>query len=795
MSSTIRCREYDQGRHIEMFVSFYNTAYPIENKSFIYGITVTVRGWDGSAIRYYHAKGTLDINGHTAQYDGSNNYSQLRLRTSGNYDYIGTTDPYIYPFGNFGSGFYVNHDSSGKLNLKFTFKPSSGESYFTFVSDEDQSYNFTFSTDPIEHEIYIDREAPVIALSVTPVSDTQVSFISESDQPCDNWQYKIDSLGWTNFQPNEGEPYEIDGLTAARHTLAVRATRTYNGVVGTSTTVSFETTLPTVTARLSNPTYNSLDLSATATATCDLWEYSLDNGSNWTTFSTTSGTSASTTLTSLQPNTTYSVLVRARKVSNGLKGVSSAATGTTNGGSILTRANNSALDVSSPSISFVVTVKETLYHKLKIYKKNGTTLVKTITVGTLEVGTGQTVTKAISSTVKNALLNCFPSAKTYDFKITLESFSDSGYQTSLGESGPVVWKGTTSEANSKPTFTTFVYCDTETETVDATGDDQVLIQVASHLLVTATAGTAKNGASISGYSASIGDVSLSGASTTLDVGAVSSSGDLTLRVTCTDSRGYSTSVDKTVTVLPYSKPRFTMFNLRRRNEIEDLVQLYFNGAISSIMVDNVEKNSIVSVSFMWKLTSADDSAYVTVDLTDAAEMTINGLTFSYSNSELMTLDEMNSYDFVFYVYDELGNTTVFIYHTILNQGTPLLSFRKKTNSLPPRVGLNNPEPLYELDVHGNIAMHDVLVMGFVASLGTDYLTAAAYRKGGIYVQTDTTKATTTKGYPVAGKAGILEVLADPDGHAVQRYTTFEAAVYVRAYDGTAWTSWKTISMS
>lgn len=750
---------------------------------------------DHAGISWYDVIGKITVNGNEiVAYDGTiGNGRVYKSKDSGNVYISGSVTQLADLI-----TFTVEHDSSGKPkenleikllpneNAAFTVHKESGSTSGDWVwSGSDAEFSYTLRS--------IDRSAPTVTASVEVLSETSIRITGDSNWSCTGWQYKLDSAGWISFDKTR----VVSNVPVGWHTVQVRAYRTDNEVYGTSGVVSFETSAPTITARLSNPTYSSLDLNATTTAACDTWEYSLDNGENWTQFSTTEGTSASTTLTGLSPNTSYSVLVRARKVSNGLTGTSEAATATTNGGTILTRVNTSAIDVASPSITFIVTAKETLYHKLKIYKNNGTTLVKTITVGTLEVGTGQTVTKAISSTVKNALLNCFPSAKTYDFKITLESFSDSGYQTSLGESGPVVWRGTTSEANSKPTFTTFVYCDTETETVDATGDDQVLIQVASHLLVTATAGTAKNGASISGYSASIGDVSLSGASTTLDVGAVSSSGDLTLRVTCSDTRGYSTSVEKTVKVLPYAKPRFSMFNLRRRNEIEALVQLYFSGSVSSIIPDDVEKNSVVSIQLAWKSTSADDSSYQVIDLTDAAEMTITGLSFNYGNAELMQLDEMSSFNFVFQVIDELGNASVFIYETILNQGTPLLSFRKKTNYLPPRVGINNPEPIHEIDVHGNIAMHDVLIMGFVEDLGTQYISSATFRAGGYYIQSDPTKATTVKGYPVEGKAGMLEIIANPEGIAVQRYTTFNGssapAVYIRTYDGETWSAWKVIT--
>ncbi len=70
---------------------------------------------------------------------------------------------------------------------------------------------------------------------------------------------------------------------------------------------------PTVSCSVSGITANGSTISASSSATSDIWQYSLNGGTSWTQFSTTAGTSASVTLSSLSPNTTYSVRVRARK--------------------------------------------------------------------------------------------------------------------------------------------------------------------------------------------------------------------------------------------------------------------------------------------------------------------------------------------------------------------------------------------------------------------------------------------------------------------------------------------------
>ena len=109
-----------------------------------------------------------------------------------------------------------------------------------------------------------------------------------------------------------------------------RFSGTYSGVsIGTitaSTTVtlnSIDRSAPTVSCSVSSITANGFKISASSSATADLWQYSLNGGTSWTQFSTTAGTSASVTLSTLSPNTTYSVRVRARKRANQVYGTSS----------------------------------------------------------------------------------------------------------------------------------------------------------------------------------------------------------------------------------------------------------------------------------------------------------------------------------------------------------------------------------------------------------------------------------------------------------------------------------------
>lgn len=87
------------------------------------------------------------------------------------------------------------------------------------------------------------------------------------------------------------------------------------------TLTAIDRTAPAASCATTVNSSTGMTIKATASATCNKWEYSLDGGSTWTEYSTTSGTTASKTLTGLTSKV-YSVKVRARKSSNYVVGTS-----------------------------------------------------------------------------------------------------------------------------------------------------------------------------------------------------------------------------------------------------------------------------------------------------------------------------------------------------------------------------------------------------------------------------------------------------------------------------------------
>lgn len=481
-----------------------------------------------------------------------------------------------------------------------------------------------------------------------------------------------------------------------------RFSGTYSGVsIGTitaSTTVtlnSIDRTAPTVSCSVSNITANGFTISASSSATSDIWQYSLNGGSSWTQFSTTAGTSASVTLSSLSPNTTYSVRVRARKRTNQVYGTSSTVSAKTLGGAVILSCGNFAADASTVNLSLRVTVYNAAYTNY-ITIKNGSTTYLSLTGRTWAAGTAsRTIT--LTSAERTTLLNAMASLKS--FTATIELVTKSG-NTQIGNASTCTCTISTTEANSGPTLSGFTFADSYSTTTAITGNDQVLIQSYSRLTVTPGTATAKNGASIVSYSAVCSGVTKSNTTgAALSLGTIGTSGTRDITLTVTDSRGYTASVTKSVTVVPYSKPKVNSVSLRRTNEIETEMQLVFNGSISAITVDGAQKNSLLYVRYRYKLTSASSyNAYTSI----LASVTASGTSFSFSNLELCNLNAEASYDFHLQIRDKLNSLTSLDLYFVVPQGTPLVALRKKM------VGINTPNPAAALHVVGDTRIEGTL---------------------------------------------------------------------------------------
>lgn len=536
---------------------------------------------------------------------------------------------------------------------------------------------------------------------------------------------------------------------------------------GTMVLSNIDRAAPSVSVNVSSITANSIKITVSSSATANKWWYSLNGGSSWVAFNSSSGASKETTVTGLSPNTSYTVQACARKSYNGVDGYSGKTTVKTLGGSVLSSVSTLTADNATVKITLSATVYDTSY-KHKLVLKDGGTTVLTLTELSLSNGSN---TITLTASQRSSILADMAAKKSFTGTFELSTFSGS---SQIGSTSTKTATVQTTAANSAPTFSGFTYKDTNTTAAGVTGNNQILIQSVSTLQVTASAATAKNGATISSYSVSAGGSTASSTTVTLNVGKIYTSGTVPIIVTAIDSRGYTSSATVNITVIAYESIDITTAIMRRVNEVEDVTQVTLEGDITPVKVNNVNKNTLRKLYYQYKRTDA--SAYSSLtDITSFA--TFNDSGFTFTSDEWLSLDANYSWYVRFYVYDNLTDDTATI---TVSQGTPLISFRRK------KVGINKREPTQALDVDGNIAANGVIVLGYVGHVEGDFNN---YKNGGIFF------APTTSGISNAppGGAGYLEVLSTTDGfNLIQRYTATAAGckVYIRSFIlNTNWTPW------
>lgn len=505
------------------------------------------------------------------------------------------------------------------------------------------------------------------------------------------------------------------------------------------TLTAIDRTAPTVSFTTSNITANGVTISASSSATADIWQYSTDNGSTWTQFSTTAGTSASKAITGLSPNTTYQVKVRARKQTNQIYGTSAAVSVKTLGGAIVNSATQVTADAATVSIKLNVTVYDASY-TYTLTLKNGSTSI--LSVGGLSWSKG-TADRTVTLTAANrtTLLTAMASLKSFTGTFEVKTYSGS---TQIGSASSKTATVTTTSANSAPTLSGFTYADSYATTTAITGSDQVFIQGHSKLTVTPGTATAKNQATIANYTATCNGVSVSNTTgAALTIGPVAKSGTVAVVLTVTDSRGWTASVTQNITVIAYASPKVNSLTLRRTNDIEAEMQLVFNGTISAISVGGTQKNSLKYVLYRYKATSATSwSSYISI----LSAVTQSGTSFSYSNLELRNLASDQSWDVHIQIQDQLAGLSSLDLYYVIPQGTPLVALRKQ------KVGINTPTPSVALDVVGDAKVSGTLTAATLSgALAPAKLSAAVpISKGGTGATTAAAARTNLAVLPLAG---------------------------------------------
>lgn len=424
-------------------------------------------------------------------------------------------------------------------------------------------------------------------------------------------------------------------------------------------------------------------------------------------------------------------------------------------------------DVDAPSFEINWTVCDKSYtHSLDV--KNGSTVITTITGLTGSVGTNNK-TISLTSAQRTAILNAMASTASLSVTYVLTAYSGSSQMGASSQANGVI---VTDGETSAPIFTDFTYNDFNATTTGVTGNNQLCIQGKSSLKIDCTPATAKNGATVAEYTATIGEKTARSSTPVFMFGTVSDSGNVKLTVSAIDSRGYKTSVSKTITVISSENINFNSYAIQREDDIGDTIQLKFSGSISPIAVGGENRNAFVTAKYRTKVsTETTWSDYEIID-----DVTSDDTSFTFSNDNWISLSSANAYNVQLYVADKLSYKTVTLY---VNRGQTLVSFRKE------RVGINTNDPQSALDVNGNINMNGYRVQGYVGKVtdGTnlnDILTSGIY-----YVPAEIS----VTNHPQPSSAAILEVIEAASSFAIQKVVCADGTTYTRSIYNAIWHDW------
>lgn len=230
--------------------------------------------------------------------------------------------------------------------------------------------------------------------------------------------------------------------------------------------------------------------------------------------------------------------------------------------------------------------------------------------------------------------------------------------------------------NANPTFNNFTYQDTNTDVVNLTGDNQVLVKGLSNLQATISSANkmvANKKSSPNKYIATIDAINVSSEykaeDLTINLGSINNAGTQRLNIRAYDSRNNSSLVYKDIVVYDYDKPVING-TVTRLNNFENQTTLSISGTYSKLTINNVDKNIVSKIEYRYRETNGEWNDWET--LTSVIE---NGK-FSCDDI-ILSLDNTKSFDFEIKAIDNL-KTSVLSLTLDIGQAIFFISSNKKT---------------------------------------------------------------------------------------------------------------------
>ena len=294
--------------------------------------------------------------------------------------------------------------------------------------------------------------------------------------------------------------------------------------------------------------------------------------------------------------------------------------------------------------------------------------------------TGTSYTFNLTSAERNTLLASTPnsSSKTVYF-IVKTVLGGTTYTSSVAKTMTVI--------NANPTITGATYLDTNATTTAITGNNHKIIQALSTVRFDFATLTALKSATLVKVEVTVNTVkqtlSLSGTTQSnkqIAFGTINATSDVTAQIVLTDSRGNTTTVSKTISMVEWALPT-AVISLSRKSNYYDESYLKVTASISSL-----EGNNTVTIQYQYREKGGSYNALTTI---------------SNDTSYTLTLDNTKAYDFRVVVSDRIGTTT---YNKTLPVGIPIIFFDRKNRS----VGIGTiPDEVNELAVDRRINLKNL----------------------------------------------------------------------------------------
>ena len=394
---------------------------------------------------------------------------------------------------------------------------------------------------------------------------------------------------------------------------------------GSLALTNIDRTAPTITqSAITDITKEGFTIHATSNTNCNIWQYSLNNGSSWTQFSTSNTTSVDYAITGLTMNTSYNVSVRARKTSNNVYGTSGAQSAKTLGYSFITSVTDTVLG-NAPTVTWTP-LDDTFTFKVGYSIGTWSWTSAMISPASTSEQTFNSYTLAIADIAPQ-----ITDAKIGTMTCSLETFLADG--TSIGVATKTFT--VTVPATVLPSIDSIVLAEGEQSGFN------VYVKTLSSVEATVTA------SGIYGSTINLITMQVEGALYTATNGVAESvifntSGTLPVLITATDSRGYQVSETRNITVYDFFTPSATM----DVDVYDTTITVTVSGEIAP--VNNLNQKRLVITR---------------VRLSDQATQTytVNPLSsYSFTETWTQTLADASTstYEYTAVVYDTLNSITM-----------------------------------------------------------------------------------------------------------------------------------------